>query len=1145
MSKPKTKKRQRKKGLSLQSKIAKQVTAVKKEPPGKVFSRPGGRAVRTKIIPAAILSQSRSLPKKQALHELQNLLVDKTSRDKAIECRFPQNFQIKSNLRYRESEHGVGFDLAFEARILQEFSNEISEFLRLKDDFDSCILLSKLDEAEETLLKIKDAYGYSNWYFSSRLNLFYERNEHKKVTDYRNEVFERFKKEDFNSLSEVYVNYPFIRCDKGVSFDRYAFSIEHQSEELSLENDLSSVEVVHFSHFYSPSHVYKKYSTLISENSSNNIIDRYLGFKRILYSCVLHGEEVSECILYIDSLANEIKDKSFFNIYSFMSDCRIEHDLLDSMLIDICDLYVEGKYKEVVEKSEILLNLKPTFTSVNEIYIKSLIRCGQRSKIGSLLGTICNSIIDLYTSSDKRKIITDLKKYYLRFYHCDWSYFIKLQFNKFSTHKNENNIEFLYKFLDINCSLANPFSTIRAKDSNELENRSVSMNLLSSSPEVVKSLTSVDKNRKLKILGDYYFTKEDYRKSEENYLTLSKCNDFLFSEHAKSQLVSCYFKTKDFGKAIHELAILIIEGKGQNLLPLNEIYSYIYKENKKELRVKELYERAIIAHQYFTVYNSEDGEIVSLLCEDILEKEQIYTQVDLNILNDKLYIYFFRNVLTPEFLEKIDIFSSVEDVYIFRFFVLKNLISITQDTTLNSEMFNNIEQFVKETCVCEVGLGRIEVDVLSIRNELSESLLEAFEEIKNSDKNPFLESDYMEVTGEKGTYTVSSNKFFVDVLDLYYQIRDVFTLSPSHGLDYFLNMNIRHGGIVNLLWGPAKSHKICYQKNDKGYFEKERYWFDQNPYITAEAREFLDSSLRKFSKQLDFEIQKIKSYIHINTGEFQDEGKAFNYFTDQDFVEGIARSINSESTIDEFLDVVLKDLISVTEHSLCELITHIDVELRGNINSVFDSLKDQFESIGYKFDELMRKIKLAQREVNEKIDELITWMSWKNETKQSFMFGSAIASAKEMLSSLHPNRKIDIEYLDEYQRLIKGEFFRKFTMVFLILFENVVVHSSEENDIAITIEIKRVDGQILILVSNFFEEKVSLELKNKIDSLNGKINDSFISEANRESGSGLFKIKKVITKDMKIANFLSLSLDSNIFSVHLYLDEGDVNETHT
>ncbi|MGR3968779.1 hypothetical protein, partial [Shewanella sp. 1180_01] len=980
MAKTKT----RKKGLSLRSKIIGQIVGLKKKPSSKVV-KVDGKPMIMGLNATSRLSSIRGLPEKIALHQLCNMLEDSSSRDRAIDCKFPTDFRIKSNFRYMDSKHDLDFDIAFESIILKSFYNEISSFIKLSDEYDAFLLTSRLDDAELKLEEIFNKFGFSNWYISSKLNLLYDKCLHSESDKFRNEVMEYFNSNESDSLSEVYSNYPFIRCDKNVSFERYSFSIQHQSEEFGADGNN---DIIYFSHFFSPSTKYKDYSGLILENSANNIIDRYLGFRRILCSLYLNDVKILKYNSIIKDLNCSIDDKSLRNIVALINKSNVELDVYDDELLGVCDLYVKGKYLEVVTESERLLSIRPNFVSINEIYIKSLIRCGLRSGLNNLLAVICNEILDLYITADKRKSIIALQKYYLRFYHTDWSYFIKLHCDKFSHGLEQFNVEKLYGYIDIYSSILNPFTKLDIQNGLGFEH--ISQKILLDHGVDSALFNLVDESRRLKIIGDSHYKDSQFGSCIEYYEELSISEDFLFAEYAQSKLISCYYNLKEFDKAIHNLARLIIDGKGHSLLPIKEVYDYIYCECKEELSDFELVNRAIISDQYYKLLGSKDGEILGLLCEDILELMGIDDVKNIYIPDGDEFTYFFNEVLLPSALEKIDIFESSEEVYIFRFYIIKSLLSKLDDTELREGLFRNLEKLIKETCVTECGAGKIEVDFLSVKNSLVKHLGKTFDSIKKSEKEQINDSNYTDVVTKKGTFTVSNNKYFVSILDFYLQVRDVFTLSPTNGLDYFLNMNIRHGGIVNLLWGPAKQHKLCYLKTDKGNFEKNQYWFDQNPYMPPLTRSLLDDSLRDFSIGLDKKIQEVKSYIHINTGEFGDKEKAFNYFTDQEFVEFLIKNISIETTVEDILELIIGNLVESTNESLDSLKEYINNDYRKSINDLFDSLKIKISNSSYRFEELTRKIKLAQREMNEKIDELMEWMAWKNETSQSFLLGSSV-----------------------------------------------------------------------------------------------------------------------------------------------------------
>ncbi|WP_446446750.1 hypothetical protein, partial [Shewanella sp. 1180_01] len=153
---------------------------------------------------------------------------------------------------------------------------------------------------------------------------------------------------------------------------------------------------------------------------------------------------------------------------------------------------------------------------------------------------------------------------------------------------------------------------------------------------------------------------------------------------------------------------------------------------------------------------------------------------------------------------------------------------------------------------------------------------------------------------------------------------------------------------------------------------------------------------------------------------------------------------------------------------------------------------------------------------------------------------SSVDAAKEMILGLHPNRTLYVDFQDLNKRFIKGEHFRKFVMIFLILMDNAVVHSENEELVNICICAEKNYNYLNLKVINKVNPndlRVSLD---NIEFINTKINLTYIDDANKESGSGLFKIKKVITNDIKSENNIQIDLNGQEFSVVIRMDEREV-----
>jgi hypothetical protein len=1136
--------KKRKKGMSLSSKIAKQLTQVAKSKSISSSLNPiivKGKSIQSFGSKGLIeLSNIRGLPEKESLYGLKNLLSSKQLRNSTIGYKFPKTIEIKDKYHYGSSGKTLSFDLEFEATILNSFASEISTFIKYKELFDAYLLGNKLILASHCLQDIFNEFGYSNWYVSSLLNLMYENNKHIEIIEYNKKTSQEFELKKFNPIAKVPLNYSGIRCEKGVSYERFEFAVQNQAEEFRLSKNFARTELIDFENFYSPDKEYSYLSEFIVSNSANNIVDRYLGFRRILSSCAIQNIGIKSASATLLKLSDNISDRVFNNILSVLNLLKVTPNKNDLLLISICDLYVGGHYEDVISKCEELLESSPVFTSCIEIYIKSLIRTQKRPSSNNLLFSLVDKVIELYREPNNLVLNKILQKEFLRLCHCDWAYFIKLQFQKFIPSTNNVSIERYYLFLDMQCSLFNPFSKIDIESNSDIKEQinSVSYQLLKKS----KTFDSeyVDNERLLKVQGDGIYSLGVFSEAKQKYLELAKSNDSLFNLHAYSRIVLCDFYDGNKGAAIEELSRLIINSQNYSQLPINTIAKYII-DDPSEVDESELIDRAIILYGY-NKNNKDNSHLLSLICEDIFDIKGIDSFKTVAINTDEKELFLFENILTEDVLESFDIFESLEEVYIFRSFIIQELLNIESylinKISLKNDLFKVYEKLVKEKCLIECGVGKIEVDTSMIKSQLSSQLIEVFHSITQLKYVPVTQNDFIDFKDNSHDYSISSNEYFTRTLELFYKIRDEYSINPVYGLDNFLNMNIRHGGIVNLLWYPIKKYKISYLKNKKGSYEKENYWFEQYPYLTDKNKVILSDAFTDFSKAIDKHVQIAKSWIHINTGEFSSDEKLFNFFTDSDEIIDLCEKIDSTSSLDIILDDVINKLNEATNTSLAEIHKKIESNLRKDLTKAYKQLLSRIKDISH-LDELNRKIKLSQNELNERIDELKNWLDWKKETTQAFILNLSIEAAKDMAMNLHPNFNIEVNIDNNSNYALKGESFRKFTTIFLILIDNAIIHAVNKSDIQITFLINSEDNaKKSIQITNNIDKSQIPELKQKIHEVNSTINKQYILEANKESGSGLFKVKKLLTNGLEITNMIELFVceESLTYGVNFLLD---------
>lgn len=93
---------------------------------------------------------------------------------------------------------------------------------------------------------------------------------------------------------------------------------------------------------------------------------------------------------------------------------------------------------------------------------------------------------------------------------------------------------------------------------------------------------------------------------------------------------------------------------------------------------------------------------------------------------------------------------------------------------------------------------------------------------------------------------------------LLYKITNAYTLDKLYGLDQSLNMGIRHGGFVNLLWAPLKRNNISAKKHDENKFSPNPVWRTDFGYFKDSILDGIDNALVEFNKKANAIINQAK-----------------------------------------------------------------------------------------------------------------------------------------------------------------------------------------------------------------------------------------------------------------------------------------------
>jgi hypothetical protein len=119
---------------------------------------------------------------------------------------------------------------------------------------------------------------------------------------------------------------------------------------------------------------------------------------------------------------------------------------------------------------------------------------------------------------------------------------------------------------------------------------------------------------------------------------------------------------------------------------------------------------------------------------------------------------------------------------------------------------------------------------------------------------------------------------------------------------------------------------------------------------------------------------------------------------------------------------------------------------------------------------------------------------------------------------------------DDASALYDGRSLKSFIKAFIMLIENAAKRRLHDSRINIAIDILQ-EGQSVVINTSNSTKKIDKEV---IENINQNINGLDItSEANREKGSGLYKVKKIFDIDLKIENKIKIITQAKKFTVSI------------
>lgn len=1055
-------------------------------------------------------------------------------------------------------------------------ASTINDFLELRNRFDHAYILGRYEDCLRFLDESHSRFGYSLWEIKNHIAVLSELEGLESQRRYANAIREELQS---GGIPAYLVTCASNQCERNVSVSTYIKNIQGDYEYfLSTNLPGAMCKYVKFmANGYLLTDItgidFLDQSTLsyfLYFNDKVSLIDRYLSFCRIVDLSFSHNCKDLCNILapYITNLSNDISDIFLGNlVFQYENNyCRFQDYGNENICVSF-DLYSVGDYEKCATMVDALIRSDISYFPLIELFSKCSMylsdmtrdphnRCIYESlafrfkQLFSRQGDIdeiqANIIKILYTQLDSTWALNAayiLKKYNHRLvvlesvtevnYHLSISSpdCIFTFGNEFLTEFLSNAPAFYKDSLTVQLSVAvrtGSIDTIYALPIEDVRrNKYLAYLLVESDPEAA-----------IKIIEDsLHFITVGAIRQEFDALRIKANLKLNRLSNAMDVFVPAFQNNTNF---IHIGYIDLIFERikrgdesiyGSILTPI--ICSYYFN--------------------YYPLHDDRDDIILNMCYDDYLESCNVSKPSELLSnptidCTDANTIRFLAEVCVPNVMDRSLAFLSYDEVLRERIVICDALIDFDPDFAQKYKA--EIERLTKTLLIRlakrKVENSKIYIDNEGIRTLLIKEICEPYERYLDYRHNNLSEQWYRllnAINGETSDSTIIINLNPDAMLEsIAKRVRDIYVADNKFGLDGCLSVRIRHGTLESQLRSCFEKHKLITTKASNGEYRANRIWCIEHSGTNSQHEEIY-KVFAEFSAKIDNLISYIKkSLIQIRTEDRNPEG-LFDFTVDTNFVSWLEAKLRKDSSFDNFRDSILDMLSAVTERSL----DVVRVKLQTEVNDSFQQAIQDLEKELKKYETLLNFQALRTHIANTRTDistELNSISEWFRLTQpedfSDYELALAATISCDIIQYAHsPCAFHCVTDSIDKEISLKGFTFPNVVDIFKILLDNVIKHSGFSETPSATISGTKTENTVIITIENPVLPG-SIDVKN-LENIEAQLSDwESQGHINTEGGSGLHKIKKILSIDMKCNNRLHLTCKDNVFSVILSIDVGGI-----
>lgn len=1075
------------------------------------------------------------------------------------------SYMYNTNLPSTDLLHNLYWCLG----IISYYKNTIIEILNYERDIANLILKSKYNESLELINFVDSNYGVSTWSLSIRGCIYYLAKDEIARIKYFEELSSKCNQnKHFSSISWFLLN----RFQEG----SVTFSSQNSLKK-QLERNIEGEDLHYLLYKLVPFDIQTdyKFEYILNREKEGSIID--------IYKCIidfLTHSYIADNKLYCETsqmLISELKHildveelNGLFDLYGLTT----EWSFNDREIL-MYDLYTEGKYDEFLQLYDTdKLNYKFMFL---ECACNSRVYCNKLNKEvdESLFESISDSVYHVIQKENK---YSDSLQFLNILTHSlqSISWFKELRY--FIIKESIRLDDDLYEKIDSitialsKCNLVTRWVILSEVSkklflneymklySNSTANYLTEIDKINYESHLGLPYSKVDKTRFYKCLayrdirsGNFndaiiYLEKLQFEFTESNskneynvvrllvdaYLLKGKYINAI-SQFAKEMLKNHNYIHKFNTKMICNAATTLINDNSSILVPIAISYHARFIDSNYDSNLTYSFERFLFNNRINNPF-------------DIVKHNDLFT-------NEELF-YFLQNVCTPEVMKLYDYFDSTKSIEECRIEICKYLVENNYLKEKNiEEIKDRTKKLVLRNALKQVENSRIFSDATAITNDESNKFKGLFDQFLKLRKNDFSNSEdeqYFEklydvvgdVTGAKHAHTLyileinmnEKNMLFYKLIKL---IRDEFVFGEK-GINNSISYRIRHGHLPTTIRKCVNEEKLITSKisGSKNYKNNE-YWLNKWIELDEEKKKSINNILAEFSNEFDRIVYQLNNeWVQISTfdqefASISRESKpnaVFKYALTYYEAYSLQRLIEDTSDYYEFTKHIINWLWSRTDDNLQKMRDKIDEDLRMQVINSFEIVQSRLREVINNKELMMdfnSSIARAKTQLNYNLELVKTWFTPSEKNLiDKFEIDIPVRIAESSLG-------IVVNYSHHLFLQFNGEKLSYFVDILYIIFENAISKSNlAKDDLKISLDIFKNNDETIIKCINNCSELFNLEDANdKLNyyRLNFDKDDILLSSSQDEGGTGLFKICKLLNRD--------LCLDYNLKVSYLNLSE--------